>query len=285
MTFITRSVACATLILLHAAAAGAAFNVPGTANPNLAGRADGYSCCSGDSVPGQSPVQVTAIDIDACARLSFAVSGKVSYVPSSPMGDNPDGDEAFSMTNYGDGISAPANIRANALVGVFLGEEAPTGQTTPAQLDFGAGLDFHSIAPAVGQIFFIGDGLTSDTNAGMDNGVEQTFTVPPDATRLFLGTADGTGWFNNSGSFTVDVASTPEESPFECGDPADPPGVTATDALLVLRAAVGSALCLECVCDVDASGATVATDALAVLRHAVGQEVPLLCSCCGGSIE
>jgi len=39
--------------------------------------------------------------------------------------------------------------------------------------------------------------------------VQQTFVVPNDATRLFLGTMDGFGWFNNSGAFSVsgDLAS------------------------------------------------------------------------------
>ena len=35
----------------HAAAGGASVQVvvPGSANPNLAGRAGGYTCCNGDS--------------------------------------------------------------------------------------------------------------------------------------------------------------------------------------------------------------------------------------------
>ena len=33
----------------------------------------------------------------------------------------------------------------------------------------------------------------------------QSFFIPADATRLFLGTMDGFGWFNNVGSLTVTV--------------------------------------------------------------------------------
>ena len=66
----------------------------------------------------------------------------------------------------------------------------------------------------------------------------------------------------------------------DCGDPAKPAGITATDALLVLRTAVGTTSCLVCTCDVDASGSIVASDALAVLRHAVGQNVDLTCQAC-----
>ena len=76
-----------------------------------------------------------------------------------------------------------------------------------------------------------------------------------------------------------------------CGDPvaltagARLPGggdavVTAADALLILRAAVGSATCADCVCDVDGSGAVTATDALLTLKKAVGQAVELTCPAC-----
>ena len=53
---------------------------------------------------------------------------------------------------------------------------------------------------------------------------------------------------------------------------------TATDALAILRAAVGTRDCSLCVCDVDGSGTTVALDALLALRAAVGEPIPLMCS-------
>jgi len=56
--------------------------------------------------------------------------------------------------------------------------------------------------------------------------------------------------------------------------------VTATDALVTLRAAVGLDVCLLCVCDVDGSGAVSANDALAVLQTAVGRSVPFNCPPC-----
>ena len=56
--------------------------------------------------------------------------------------------------------------------------------------------------------------------------------------------------------------------------------VTASDALFVLRAAVGSASCELCVCDVNGSGTVTASDALVVLRRAVGQPVELACPAC-----
>ena len=65
----------------------------------------------------------------------------------------------------------------------------------------------------------------------------------------------------------------------DCGHPTSrgPTGPSATDALFVLRAAVGAELCKPCVCDADASGLIAATDALAILRSAVGLGPALTC--------
>ncbi|HYB98594.1 MAG TPA: hypothetical protein VEC57_05605 [Candidatus Limnocylindrales bacterium] len=54
----------------------------------------------------------------------------------------------------------------------------------------------------------------------------------------------------------------------------------ASDALAVLRAAVGSLACQLCVCDVDRSGNTTASDSLATLKAAVGQDIRLRCVAC-----
>lgn len=55
------------------------------------------------------------------------------------------------------------------------------------------------LSPQIQQVFFIGDGLTSGD-------VTQQFLIPDSATRLFLGTMDGFGWYNNIGEISVDVA-------------------------------------------------------------------------------
>jgi hypothetical protein len=63
----------------------------------------------------------------------------------------------------------------------------------------------------------------------------------------------------------------------ECGD-ADLDGrIAATDALIVLRRAVGLAQCPMRVCDTDSSGSISAGDALRVLQRAVGMSVVLVC--------
>ena len=56
--------------------------------------------------------------------------------------------------------------------------------------------------------------------------------------------------------------------------------VVASDALFVLKAAVGSLQCPLCTCDVDSSGSITASDALRTLKKAVGQPITLTCPAC-----
>lgn len=67
----------------------------------------------------------------------------------------------------------------------------------------------------------------------------------------------------------------------ECGDVDDGGAITASDALSVLKAAVGGAQCAwkACLCDVDGNTKLTASDALAALRIAVGQDVEPRCGC------
>ncbi len=67
-----------------------------------------------------------------------------------------------------------------------------------------------------------------------------------------------------------------------CGVPASGNQKPVTsDALYVLASAVGIRGCAACVCDVDDSGSVTATDALIDLKSAVGQPVVLECPACG----
>lgn len=83
-----------------------------------------------------------------------------------------------------------------ALVGVFLDDNVPNG-ATPARLDFstaGFGSDFLSLMPDLGEIFYIGNGVTTGN-------VFQEFTAPAGATRLFLGIPDGFGFDGVPGAY------------------------------------------------------------------------------------
>ena len=68
-------------------------------------------------------------------------------------------------------------------------------------MDFSTGnaRDYTAIAPSVKQAFYIGDGQTTSQN-------QQSFTVPLNATRLFLGTMDGQEWSNNQGGYSFTIS-------------------------------------------------------------------------------
>src|ERR1700748_257231 len=180
--------------------------VPGTANPWLA---DATSASGGDTAPAESPVVIPLGDFKAGDEITFSATGSVSYAGGTPT-DPPDGDSGTfrslyhlsDSTNGGpeNGI-AGLNAPANSLVGVFLGPNAPVPSASPAAfLNFApngnvpGSIDYAKLAPAIAQPFFIGDGHTSSNAA-------QNVVVPIGATRLVLGSMDGVGWFNNTGSF------------------------------------------------------------------------------------
>ncbi len=84
-----------------------------------------------------------------------------------------------------DGVSGITTYSYEFLAGVFLDDAEPS-DPAPVDLDFGRnGLTRNSpeVFPDIGQLFFIGDGVT-------DSGLNQTFFVPANATRLFLGFID-----------------------------------------------------------------------------------------------
>jgi hypothetical protein len=173
-------------------------NLPGGADPYLAGLPSGTTADSGDTAPAQSPVLVTGTPIIPGNSLMFTtLTGLV----------NNTGPDGGGFTNHPAGIlNGISNIVApvNSLVGVFLGPNAPDASLTPATLDFSpsgnvpGGVDYTTLSPQLQQVFFIGDGRTS-------TGQVQQIVVPAGASRLFLGTMAPSGWHNNSGSFGVDV--------------------------------------------------------------------------------
>jgi len=74
------------------------------------------------------------------------------------------------------------------------------------------------------------------------------------------------------------TTTTMRPCPSGCGVPVSGgPFPTASDALLILKAAVGSVTCELCACDVNGDGSLTATDSLATLKRAVGQPVDLVC--------
>jgi hypothetical protein len=186
-----------------AAQAQVELSVPGWSDPWLAGMPEGSSAscdCGCDYAPQQSPQLVNGLALVAGDVLTFAAAGGVANDPQFPL-DPPDGNDYIAWHDSGaeNGIS-DVRAPANCLVGVFLTDEEPDSSPAPSGLDFSSpeSRDYLTLSPLLKQVFFIGDGLTS-------GGAIQGVVVPAAARRLFLGTLDSCGWYNNIGSFDVSV--------------------------------------------------------------------------------
>ena len=139
--------------------------------------------------------------------LTFSnISGSIyfsgDYAPAFTNGIGDGGSSSgTNISSYG-GISGIRNDNAIAfLVGVFLNDSEPTG-SGPSALDFTNNTSFAELSPLLNQTFFIGDGLT-----GSGSGNIQRFLVPEQATRLFLGFADGSGYKELPGYYSDNTGS------------------------------------------------------------------------------
>ena len=107
----------------------------------------------------------------------------------------PEGNPGTSdLVSFG-GVSGYRGTQG-ALVGVFLDASIPLAPPPPT-LDFtpgGLGTDFLSLSPDLGQIFFIGNGVTS-------GGTFQEFIAPVATTRLALGIPDGFSFVGLPGAY------------------------------------------------------------------------------------
>jgi hypothetical protein len=184
--------------------------VPGTSDPWLAGMPDGSNASSGDSAPAQSPVLFDEFALTPGSWLRFTVTvdptaGLVGHCPgcTSPT---PDGGSVWGHSAGAENGVADVDAPINSLLGVFLDASQPNTTAAPTSLNFDTmNTSFATLSPTLKQVFFIGDGLT-----GTGSGDVQTFLVPAGATRLYLGTMDGYGWYNNVGAYAVTVTAVPE---------------------------------------------------------------------------
>lgn len=229
LTLSTLGLLATTTLLTSVSAGGAiaaSLTVNGTDAIFLAGRDDvtipaldssdpsfpllrhGY--VNADFLPETFPQWLTAI---AGQTFAFAVTGGVDYynAPSASFfGPDGNGTSGSNLNSLG-GISGFLGPQG-PLVGLFLNDDNPQAGPAPTRLDFtpgGLGTNFGSLAPELGQVFFIGDGLTGD-------GLRQKFIAPTGATRLFLGVADGFGfggapgaYDDNNGAFAVETVPEP----------------------------------------------------------------------------
>jgi len=127
------------------------------------------------------------------------VVGKAGCMADAVFG--PDGGDCAGGTTDLQSTDKIAGIvardRTLFLVGVFLGAKPPG--KPPERLDFSPGkqgVAFTELAPALNQVFFIGDGKTATGSGDL-----QTFKVPAGATHLYLGYADGYGFMGTPGAY------------------------------------------------------------------------------------
>lgn len=176
-------------------------------SPWLAGMPNGskvvkYDENTQDSVaPYQSPKLVTTLTLEPGAKISFRqVSGTTSWSNSNGA-FGPDGDTSWIVRQRpANGINA-TSAPIQCMVGVFLDDRAPNTYAQPAELDYSTASSRNqtTYSPQLKQVFFIGDGLTS-------NNTLQQFVVPAGATRLYLGMMDEKGWWwDNYGTVSTMV--------------------------------------------------------------------------------
>jgi hypothetical protein len=181
---------------------GQSVSVPGQANIYGAGQKLPPQPAGGG--PGVPPPVWRLPDGEGRVVTVPRATGFVNPIAGEAADNGPggDGEGATDVTSY-KGISGIVHdTNGMFLVGVFL-TDAPAAGKAPPILDFSKRERFSSLAPRIGQTFFIGDGKG------------RSYRVPPDATRLFLGFADGylyagpPGWYgNNRGKLRVTVEMT-----------------------------------------------------------------------------
>ena len=173
------------LLFLAAPQSASAIAVPGKACVYFAGQTTLTSDFGYDETVASLPPY---IDVCSWSTVSITAAGLWTHT-SSPYPEDwsgPGGKVGSEKTQeqYDDlGISL-LTTGLDTLVGVFLTDDPPDSEATPAELTT------VTTTPALQQAFIIGAGLAD-------------ITVPDGATRLFLGHHDGYEWSNNQGEVEV----------------------------------------------------------------------------------
>ena len=173
------------------------------ANANLYGAGHAMAPEPGGGGAGVLPPFVVLPPGTGRLMLLTGVAGAIDIFGGAPS-EGPDGIPTSEIREAGFGGLSGYWARANgAMSAVFLDDAEPT-DPAPADLDCG-NLSYGTLAPALNQVFVIGDGLT-----GTASGEPQVIAVPDGATRVFFGISDSSGgdalpgaYGDNNGSFTV----------------------------------------------------------------------------------
>ncbi len=207
-----------SLLALMAAMPALASSVSVSAFDDIS-RAGGNSSGS----DGNTPTAAATFTAGSVQTLTInSTSGGWNCTPGPLLGA--DGGNCFTTgfhVNAAGLISSIGGTDFNtALFGVFLDAGLPG--SAPAGLQFyvsnnglgGIQTNFASLSPVLGQIFFLGDGLT-----GTGSGSTQVFNIPTGATRLFLGFADAPSFNGNPGAFVDNNGSITVDFSLNAGAP------------------------------------------------------------------
>ncbi len=157
------------------------------------------SCCGPD--PGHAVPAVKAMSFSPAPGQVFELSA-TGLVTCCDTSTNPyTGPEGLG---YESNISSLGSISgyagpAFALVGVFT-NGSPSG-SPPADYSYGGGTAPATFSPQLNQVFFIGDGINSNS------GSPQRFIVPANATELWLGFADAIDFTGPPAAYGDNVGS------------------------------------------------------------------------------
>ncbi len=242
--------------------------------------------------------RVSGNAIGAPAVEGLAVIGDAIYVSSLGFSQHR---TVLATVDATTGVSTAIGQASRNVMIVALAYDPLTQTLYGAGIPFGSGEgadavndnNLYIIDPATGAETLVGDlgttiqGMTWDDELGLVGAFENLYTI--DATTgaaTMLGQGDFTdgnpGTFN--GIYAIGAKIPDDLEPTcVCGDPVGDGAnmankaalttagiITASDALAILKAAVGLLSCELCACDVDDSGMITATDALTVLGVAVG---------------
>jgi Flp pilus assembly protein TadG len=183
------------------AASGQPYSSPLQANvPIIPGATISVSSVSGNAVNDLT----LSDDYSANGSINGDADAGGNYVDEAATGGGVSGEGTETDTGSENHI-ANSKMPLNSLNGVFLTNAEPDTQTAPAVTDFSTSAEqnYTTFNPLSQQVFYIG---TGETNASTPQ--QQSFTVPTNATRLFLGTMDGHEWSNNLGGYTVTITET-----------------------------------------------------------------------------
>src|SRR5271157_1674909 len=151
-----RSLAIAPLLagMLPLYAATQVVVVPGTSDPWLAGMPNGSTASCGpsnnecDTAPAESPAPPNGVAVTPGSILMITATGLECYDPTPTCATGPDGNPSLPTAHANGAENGFSTITApaNALLGVFLGPNAPNLTPSPSQLG-------SNTAPVLKQVF------------------------------------------------------------------------------------------------------------------------------------